>query len=407
MSIITDLTRMWLTRSAKPFLFQNEYDQQLPFSQCEGLGLYVHIPFCRELCGFCPYCKVQYDRAVCDRYLDRLIQEIHLVGGQLPGRKRVTSLYFGGGTPSYLGAERLEVILETVFAHYHVSADAEITTEANPDSAREERSLRHLREAGFNRISLGMQSACDEELRRIGRVHTHEETISAVKAARAAGFDNVSLDLIYGLPGQTSTRWEENLRAAIALAPEHLSCYGLKVEEGTPLYEKRSAMHLPDDDTQAEEYLAAVERLARAGYRQYEISNFARPGRESRHNLKYWTMQEYLGFGPGAHSDFGGRRFACARDLGAYLAGKTLLSEAYCPPEREREEERVMLALRTARGLDLSSLKEDTAQAEAVLEECARHGLARKEDGGRWRLTPQGFLVSNAVIVRLLEALAL
>ena len=149
------------------------------------------------------------------------------------------------------------------------------------------------------------------------------------------------------------------------------------------------------------------ELLERYGYKQYEISNFCAPGYESRHNMKYWTLEDYMGFGPGAHSDFGGRRFACARDLNAYIAGKEKLSEAYCPPEREREEERVMLALRTARGLDLSSLKEDTAQAEAVLEECARHGLARKEDGGRWRLTPQGFLVSNAVIVRLLEALAL
>ncbi len=370
------------------------------------LGLYIHIPFCKAKCIYCDFYSLPRAEEQMDAYVAALRRDI-AQRAEAAGSYTVDTVYFGGGTPSYLGAERLEAILETAFAHYHVSADAEITTEANPDSAREEQPLRHLREAGFNRISLGMQSACDEELRRIGRVHTHKETISAVKAARAAGFDNLSLDLIYGLPEQTSARWEENLRAAIALAPEHLSCYGLKVEEGTPLYEKRSAMHLPDDDTQAEEYLAAVERLARAGYRQYEISNFARPGRESRHNLKYWTMQEYLGFGPGAHSDFGGRRFACARDLGAYLAGKTLLSEAYCPPEREREEERVMLSLRTARGLDLSSLKEDTAQAKAVLEECARHGLARKEDGGRWRLTPQGFLVSNAVIVRLLEALAL
>ena len=242
------------------------------------LGLYIHIPFCKAKCIYCDFYSLPRAEEQMDAYVAALRRDIAQKAGAA-GSYTVDTVYFGGGTPSYLGAERLEAILETVFAHYHVSADAEITTEANPDSAREERSLRHLREAGFNRISLGMQSACDEELRRIGRVHTHEETISAVKAARAAGFDNVSLDLIYGLPEQTSARWEENLRAAIALAPEHLSCYGLKMEEGTPLYEKRSAMHLPDDDTQAEEYLAAVERLARAGYRQYEISNFARPGR--------------------------------------------------------------------------------------------------------------------------------
>ena len=200
--------------------------------------------------------------------------------------------------------------------------------------------------------------------------------------------------------------WRENLQAAIALEPEHLSCYGLKIEEGTPLDRKKDALRIPDDDEQAEEYLATVELLEKAGYAQYEISNFARPGRESRHNLKYWTMQEYLGFGPGAHSDFGGRRFAYARDLNAYIKGEEHLSESTCPAEREREEERVMLALRTARGLDLSALKEDTRDAEAVLEECAHHGLSQKENG-RWRLTPQGFLVSNAVIVRVLEALSL
>ena len=255
-----------------------------------------------------------------DTYVAALRRDI-AQKAETAGACTVDTVYFGGGTPSYLGAEMLEAILETVFAQYHVSADAEITTEANPDSAREERSLRHLREAGFNRISLGMQSACDEELRRIGRVHTHEETISAVKAARAAGFDNVSLDLIYGLPGQTSARWEENLRAAIALAPEHLSCYGLKVEEGTPLYAKRSAMHLPDDDTQAEEYLAAVERLACAGYRQYEISNFARPGHEGRHNLLYWNCSDYWGVGPAAHSCVGNVRRFWPDDVQGFIAG--------------------------------------------------------------------------------------
>ena len=266
--------------------------------------------------------------------------------------------------------------------------------------------VRRLRAAGFNRMSLGMQSADDAELRAIGRVHTHRETVEAVECARAAGFENLSLDLIYGLPEQTAARWRANLTAALALAPEHLSCYGLKVEEGTPLYARREEAALPDDDAQAEAYLYAASTLEAAGYAQYEISNFARPGWESRHNLKYWTMQEYLGFGPGAHSDFGGRRFAYARDLNAYIKGEEHLSESACPAEREREEERVMLALRTARGLDLSALKEDTRDAEAVLEECAHHGLSQKENG-RWRLTPQGFLVSNAVIVRVLEALSL
>ena len=371
----------------------------------QSLGLYIHIPFCKAKCIYCDFYSLPHSEEKMDAYAAALQRDLIRRAPDAKGYT-VDTVYFGGGTPSYLGADRLCRILETVFAHDHVDKTAEITTEANPDSARDENALRQLRGAGFDRISFGMQSASDDELRSIGRVHTHKETVEAVRAARAAGFDNVSLDLIYGLPGQTMARWKENLQAAIALQPEHLSCYGLKVEEGTPLYTRRETMDLPDDDVQAEEYLATVELLESAGYAQYEISNFARPGRASRHNLKYWTMQEYLGFGPGAHSDFGGRRFACARDLNAYIAGKEKLSEAYCPPEREREEERVMLALRTVQGLDLSSLKEDTADAEAVLAECAHHGLSRKENG-RWRLTPQGFLVSNAVIVRTLEALAL
>ncbi len=369
------------------------------------LGLYLHIPFCKAKCIYCDFYSLPRSEEKMDAYTEALRHDLIHWAAEAKDCT-VDTIYFGGGTPSYLGADRLCRILETVFAHYHVAKEAEITTEANPDSAREERALRQLRSAGFNRISLGMQSASNEELRLIGRVHTHEQTVAAVRAARAAGFDNVSLDLIYGLPEQSMARWRKNLDAAIALEPEHLSCYGLKIEEGTPLYRKMDALVIPDDDAQAEEYLATVETLARAGYRQYEISNFARPGRESRHNLKYWLMQEYLGFGPGAHSDFGGRRFACARDLNAYLAGGESLSESACPAEKEREEERVMLALRTVQGLDLSMLREDTRDAEAVIEECARHGLARKENGC-WHLTPQGFLVSNAVIVRVLEALSL
>lgn len=371
----------------------------------QPLGLYIHIPFCKAKCIYCDFYSLPRSEKKMDAYVGALCRDLAR-RADAARDYTVDTVYFGGGTPSYLGADRLCKILETVFAHYRVDKTAEITTEANPDSAREVTALRRLRSAGFNRISLGMQSADDGELRRIGRVHTHEETVAAVHAARAAGFDNLSLDLIYGLPEQSAARWRENLRAAIALAPEHLSCYGLKVEEGTPLFYRQDTMHLPDDDAQAEEYLAAVGLLADAGYRQYEISNFAQPDRESRHNLKYWTMQEYLGFGPGAHSDFASRRFAYARDLSAYLAGEERLSESACPAQREREEERVMLALRTARGLDLSALKEDTVEAERVLAECARHGLAKKENG-RWRLTPQGFLVSNAVIVRVLEALSL
>ncbi len=312
----------------------------------------------------------------------------------------VDTVYFGGGTPSLLGAERLAALLRTVTDSFSVAPDAEITFEANPESARDESALRALRRAGFNRVSLGMQSADDSELRALGRVHTACDTDAAVAAARRAGFTNFSLDLIYGLPAQTRKRWRETLEAALALAPEHLSCYALKLEPGTPLFRARPA--LPDDDAQAEMYLDAVALLAERGFVQYEISNFSRPGHESRHNLKYWTLGEYLGFGPGAHSDFGGRRFAVSRDLDAFIEGKAAFGEDAAISPRERASERVMLGLRLTRGLPA----DEFAGAEPVLRECAAHGLAALADG-RWRLTPEGFLVSNEIILRVQEALGL
>lgn len=314
----------------------------------------------------------------------------------------VDTVYFGGGTPSFFGAARLCAVLETVFDCFSVAPDAEVTFEANPESARDPSALRALRCAGFNRVSLGMQSADNAELRAIGRIHTAQDTVAAVEAARHAGFDNLSLDLIYGLPGQTPERWRENLAAAVAFSPEHLSCYGLKIEPDTPLYARRGDAALPDDDAQADMYLYCAEHLGISGYRQYEISNFARPGRESRHNLKYWTLGEYLGIGPGAHSDFGGRRFAIVRDLGAFVAGSIVNSEDSIVNPRERAAEHVMLGLRLTRGLTVGEL----AGAESVLRACASHGLA-EQIGGRWRLTPRGFLVSNSIILRVQEALGL
>ena len=262
----------------------------------------------------------------------------------------VDTVYFGGGTPSFFGAPRLAALLDAAAGQYHISGTAEVTFEANPESARDISDLRALRRAGFNRVSLGMQSADDAELRAVGRIHTARDTEAAVEAARAAGFDNLSLDLICGLPAQTRERWRSNLEAAAALAPEHLSCYGLKLEPGTPLYARRGAASLPGDDAQADMYLDAVDFLAARGWAQYEISNFARLGYESRHNLKYWTLGEYLGFGPGAHSDFGGRRSAIERDLDAFLAGTARYSEDAAPSPQERAAERVGVRERVGPG---------------------------------------------------------
>lgn len=367
------------------------------------LGLYIHIPFCKAKCAYCDFYSLAHSEERMDAYCVALGRDLARRADAAKAHT-VDTVYFGGGTPSYLGAERLAKLLETVLSHYRVAPDAEITFEANPDSARDADTLKTLRCAGFNRISLGAQSFDDGELQEIGRIHTAGEIARSVGAARAAGFDNLSLDLIYGLPRQTMARWRENLNAAIALSPEHLSCYGLKVEEGTPLYLRRERAQFPDDDAQADFYLETVRLLSRCGYAQYEISNFARAGFASRHNLKYWTLGEYLGFGPGAHSDFAGRRFAAARDLSAYLAGETVLSEDTVISRRERQREYFLLGLRTVRGICETETDVDFAAAEAVLRACAAHDLAEK-DGGRWHLTPRGFLVSNAVIARVLDAI--
>ena len=367
-----------------------------------SLGLYIHIPFCKAKCIYCDFYSLPRSEAHMEAYVSALTRQLE-AWRERAADHSVDSVYFGGGTPSYLGSERLCRLLEAVLQNYRVAPCAELTLEANPDSAQDANALRRLRAAGFTRISLGMQSADDAELRRIGRVHTHAETVRAVENARAAGFDDLSLDLIYGLPEQTMERWQANLAAAAALAPEHLSCYGLKVEEGTPLFARRGQLRLPDDDAQAEMYLYAVDFLAQQGYEQYEISNFCRSGREARHNSRYWALEEYLGFGPGAHSDFGGERFALARDLDAYLADKTVYSEKSVPSPREREEERVMLALRTTRGIAADTLPK---AAQEVLRRCEAHGLARRSEGF-CALTPRGFLVSNAVIVDILETMGL
>ena len=376
----------------------------------EAVGLYLHIPFCRSKCDYCDFYSLAGREDRMDRYQKALLAHLRETAG-MAGDFPVDTVYFGGGTPSYYGARRLRALLAEVKKRFPVDKDAEITAEANPDSV-DLKGLRMLRRAGFNRLSLGMQSADPGELAAVHRPHTPEQTVQAVEAARKAGFANLSLDLICGLPGQTEDSWHATVEAALALEPEHLSCYGLKVEEGTPLAARAAAGEkLPDDDTQAELYLWTVDRLARAGYEQYEISNFAKPGFASRHNLRYWLTRPYLGFGPGAHSDFGGRRYSFVRDLDAYiqgvLTGGNIIDSADQIPQRERGGEYLMLRLRTARGIEEWEYRGtyfmDFAPLEARLREFAAQGWAEQTAEGRWRLTPKGFLVSNQLIGDLLE----
>ena len=375
------------------------------------LGLYIHVPFCRSKCQYCDfYSLATKDDSLIDGYLDAVCDHIKEAGELAPGYK-VDTIFFGGGTPSFFGAEGIAVILTTIRRNFDVEDGAEITVECNPDSVSD-RLLRRLRAEGVNRLSLGIQSDDDEMLKKLGRPHTYSQAVMAYQRMRKAGFRNISVDLMYGLPGQDIQDWAETLDNVLRLNPEHVSCYALKVEEGTPFAELKDVLNLPDDDTQAEMYLTAVETLKGRGFRQYEISNFCRKGLTSKHNLKYWTGGEYLGFGPGASSDFAGKRYSLKRDLQAYISGirdgGDIIEDLQEIPNRERAGEYLMLRLRTSQGIEAREYEKlyllPFAPLEEVMEKRRRLYHATQTDTGRWVLTPKGFLVSNDIISDLLLA---
>ena len=379
------------------------------------VGVYLHIPFCRSKCDYCDFYSMPAGDDLMDRYQKALLTQIKSMVPRLKGRT-VDTIYIGGGTPSYYGEKRLRELLGYFQRHLSVAKNAEITVECNPDTV-DLKSMIRLRKAGVNRISLGMQSADPDQLRCVHRVHDPQQVIWAVEDIRAAKIENLSLDLIYGLPGQSMDSWRNTVRAALALHPDHLSCYGLKVEEGTPLarrVDEEGDMDLPDGDSQADFYLEAVEQIQQAGFRQYEISNFARTGMESRHNLKYWMGREYAGFGPGAHSYLDGVRYAWPRDLAGYLealeAGEPVaMAEKETVPPREQAREYLLLRMRTMRGIEeweyRRSFGLNFEPISRRLEFFESHRWAEQSDH-RWHFTPQGFLLSNTLIADLLDAQA-
>ena len=377
--------------------------------QKKPLGIYVHVPFCRSKCSYCDFYSIcDTSRPVTDAYLDAVCEHIRETGPLAPDYL-VDTIYFGGGTPSYFGADGMAVILSTIRRSFAVAPDAEITFEANPDSVTR-KLLRRLKGEGFNRVSLGIQCDDDAILKALGRPHNYQQAVDAVQMIRRAGFQNLSLDLIYGLPSQNLESWQQTLLNVLSLDPEHISCYGLKLEEGTPLYERQYQVVLPNDDMQADMYLATVEILRSKGYRQYEISNFCKRGRESRHNMKYWTGGEYLGFGPDASSDFADKRFTIVRDLRAYTegihSGGQVLGDVQHIAPRERAGEYLITNLRTVRGISADEYESKFlmpfAPLEQALEQARMRGHALRGEGGRWHLTPEGFLLSNSIISDLL-----
>ena len=372
------------------------------------LGIYIHVPFCRSKCTYCDFYSVtSKDEKLRDAYIDAICAHIKEAGSLAPAYQ-VDTVYFGGGTPSFFGSDGMATILTALRRNFDVSGDAEITFEANPDSVTD-KLLRRLRSEGFNRVSLGIQTDDDTLLEQLGRPHNYAQAQNAVQRIRRAGFDNISVDLMYGLPGQTLEGWVETLQHVLQLHPEHMSCYGLTLAPDTPLYNMKDITPMADDDLQADMYLAAVEILKSKGYRQYEISNFARKGLVSKHNMKYWLGGEYLGFGPDAASDFAGKRFKIVRSLPKYIEGikkgEQVLQEVEEIPLRERAGDYLMTRLRTTAGISPDEYEKQYllpfAPLAAALEELRSRNMAARTPEGRWHLTPQGMLLSNSIITDL------
>lgn len=366
----------------------------------ETLGIYVHIPFCKKKCDYCDFYSVcDLSDRLMDSYLDALTEQIKEYF--MLHKPLVDTIYIGGGTPSVFGGKRIEKLLKELKNHVQLTNNPEITVEVNPESV-DDKLCKRLRSAGVNRISMGVQSADDGQLQALGRLHDFAGAEAAYRTVRKY-FDNISLDLIYALEGQTLESWMDSLEKVAALGPDHISCYCLKVEDGTPLASRGCVQ--PDEDIQADMYLKAVDYLAEKGYEQYEISNFARGGKISRHNSKYWDLSEYLGLGCAAHSFYGGRRFSFIKDVNAFIKGvlgKQPIAEdvdevAYI----SRPGEYVMLKLRTTSGIDPDEFERRFSMSfkpyEDRLERYIANGFAEKKLG-RYSLTPKGFLVSNIII---------
>ena len=358
-----------------------------------NLGLYIHIPFCAKKCAYCDFYSTFAEGTVIERYLTALEKEINKWGGLTD--RPIDTIYIGGGTPSLLG-ERIGDIVKKVKDSFLVTADAEITVEANPCSISEE-FLLSAKKAGVNRLSIGVQSGNDKELKILGRMHTAKKASEAINLAREFGFDNISLDLMLCLPDSNLETLKENLDYITALSPEHISAYMLKIEKNT-LFANKSDLNLPDEDGEAKQYLYMCEYLENKGYEHYEISNFCKEGRESRHNLKYWNCEEYIGIGPSAHSFFEGKRFYYPNDLKGFIAN----SQTVLDGEGGSREEELMLALRLKKGVDITKfynpLPEDLKQKLKKLEaedliEYSHPNIS---------LTDKGMLVSNIIITELI-----
>lgn len=376
----------------------------------KDLGLYIHIPFCVKKCEYCDFLSWNAEEEERQQYVAALLSEIESYREFAKGY-RVSTIFIGGGTPSVLLPKQMEDILQKIYEIFELERRAEITIEVNPGTVDEEK-LQCYKENGVNRLSMGLQSVKDEKLRLLGRIHTYQEFVESYELARKAGFDNISIDLISSVPGQTLQEWKEELETAAAQNPEHISVYQLIIEEGTPFYEKY-AEHpelLPDEETSREIYLWTGKFLKEAGYEQYEISNYAKPGKESRHNLKYWERGDYLGLGLGAASMVRNIRMSNTKDMRTYLERcgkpKTMREDVQFLEEPRQMEEFMFLGLRKTRGVSKKEFKrifgrEMDMVYEKALHKCLENGMLL-EHKDRIFLSEEGTLLSNMVLSEFL-----
>ena len=373
-------------------------------------GVYVHIPYCVKKCAYCDFCSVPRNESA-EQYPDALCREIELSRDRLPYEGPVPSVFFGGGTPTVLPAESLVRILDTIRSTYEVRSDAEITVECNPGTACYADFVK-LRSAGFNRLSLGLQSANDASLRAVGRIHTYDQFLAAYRAARDVGFENINVDLMHGLPGQTQADYLDTLQKVCDLGPEHISAYALILEDGTPLHKQVRAgeIVLPEEDAVADMEDAGMACLRERGYERYEVSNFARPGYACRHNLIYWDDEPYLGFGVAAHSSARGEgewlRWSNTESIPAYLRklkrGKLPTADTLHIDRREDMFEVVMLGLRKVAGIPRQTFLDRFGRP---LEQAFPDAFLNVQANGWWldspthyALTPQGMDQLNTAL---------
>ncbi len=373
-----------------------------------SLGVYIHVPFCAKKCPYCDFYSGAYSMQAAEEYVEAVCARIR--DWIFPG-EQVDSVYFGGGTPGLLLPAQIEKILAALSSRAEVRV--EITMETNPNVVRKER-VREYRMAGVNRLSIGVQSFDDAELSALGRAHTSARAVRAVNDAYDGGIKNLSIDLMLGTPGQTPESLQSSIRTAVSLPISHVSSYLLKIESGTPYAADETLCdRCPDDDTAAEMYLKTVELFASHGLLQYEISNFARPGFESVHNLKYWRCEPYIGIGPAAHSCVNGRRFASKPDRALFCAHALAGTSGDIVTEEGRAcdaEEVLMLAMRLTEGVDVSDYCERFSMTEAsflrAFKPYEQAGYVVR-DGSRLRFTPEGFLVSNAILSSVFAKLSM